>query len=317
LPGRWIAEEEWPPRKSTYRRCVLTDDGLRPEGACATPRTVCSLQTVGKDAGAWCPFGGAPDQAGDQREDDAYSLVFDTTSLDASIEMLGAPIVTLDIASDEPIANLTVRLCDVHPSGASLRISYGVLNLTHRDGHETPTPLVAGCRYQVRMQLNDAGAVFPVGHRVRLALSTNYWPMIWPSPEKATLTIFGGSLELPVRLPHTIDAVPSLPEPETAPPERPTVLRRGVVYIDRIGLELGSKATSRFHVKDDDPLSAVVELSRTETISRGAWQVRIETATRLSCTPDAFLLRATLRAREGGDEIFHREWNHSVPRDLM
>jgi uncharacterized protein len=317
LPGRWIAEEEWPPRKITHQHFVLTDDGLRPDGTCATPRTLCSPQTVGKNAGAWCPFGGAPDQAGNQQEDDAYSLVFDTTSLDASIEMLGAPIVTLDIASDEPMANLTVRLCDVHPSGASLRVSYGVLNLSHRDGHEAPTPLVAGCRYQVRIQLNDAAAAFPVGHKVRLALSTTYWPMIWPSPARTTLTIFGGTLDLPVRIPHTIDTMPPLPDPEIAPPERPTVLRPGVVYIDRIGLELGSEARSMFHVEEDDPLSAVVELSRTETISRDAWQVRIETATRLSCTRDAFLLCATLRAHEGEDEILHREWNHSIARDLM
>jgi predicted acyl esterase len=32
--------------------------------------------------------------------------------------------------------NLAVRLCDVHPSGESLRVSYGVL--AHRDGHDIP-----------------------------------------------------------------------------------------------------------------------------------------------------------------------------------
>ena len=87
----------------------------------------------------------------------------------------------------------------MHPSGESLRVSFGVLNLTHRDSHETPSPLVPGQRYQVRIKLNDAGVVFPAGHRIRLALSTTYWPMIWPAPETATLTIFGGTLDLPVR----------------------------------------------------------------------------------------------------------------------
>jgi len=47
-----------------------------------------------------------------------------------------------------------------------------VLNLTHRDGHENPAPLAVEKRYRVRVQPNDAGAVFPAGHRVRLALST-------------------------------------------------------------------------------------------------------------------------------------------------
>ena len=125
--------------------------------------------------------------------------MFETAPLDTPIEILGAPVVTLDVESDRPLANLAVRLCDVHPDGASLRVSYRILNLTHRDGHDTPALLVPGHPYRVRIQLNDAGAVFPAGHRIRVALSTTYWPMIWPSPEKATVTVFGGTLDLPVR----------------------------------------------------------------------------------------------------------------------
>jgi putative CocE/NonD family hydrolase len=317
LPGRWVAEESWPPAGLVSHRLLLTDDGLRPEGALGIPRPVSTPQTVGKDAGQWCPFGRGSDQPGDQREDDARSLVLETTPLDAPIEVLGAPVVTLDIASDEPIANLVVRLCDVHPSGASLRVSYGVLNLTHRDGHGTPAPLVAGHRYQVRIQLNDMGAAVPVGHKIRLAISTTYWPMIWPPPAKSTVTLFGGTLDLPIRAAKAIDALPPLPGPEMASPERPTVLRPGLVYLDRIGLELGAESQSTFQVNEDGPLSAVAELSRTETIARDAWRVRIETQIRLSCTSDAFLLRATLRAHDGSNEICHREWDRSVPRDLM
>ena len=198
LPGRWVAETSWPPAGSPYR-LFLTDEGLRPEGELCTGRPLSSAQTVGKHAGEWCPFGFSGDLADDQQEDDAQSLVFETSPLDGSIEILGAPVVTLEVTSDQPIANLIARLCDVHPSGQSLRVSYGVLNLAHRDGHETPAPLAPGKRYQVRVQLNDAGAAFPVGHKIRLALSTTYWPMIWPAPVKASLTILciGSSLNLP------------------------------------------------------------------------------------------------------------------------
>jgi predicted acyl esterase len=318
LPGRWVAEPSWPPPESKSHRLFLTDDGLRPERASLAARSVCSPQTVGKDAGSWCPFGRAADQAGDQRADDARSLVFETPPLDEAIEILGAAIVTLDVASDKPIANLAVRLCDVHPSAESLRVSFGVQNLTHRDGHEAPEPLVTGQRYQVRIQLNDAGAVFPVGHRIRLAFSTSYWPMIWPAPETATLTIFGGTLDLPVRPPQTADALLApLPDPETATPERPTTVRPGLVRIDRLGLALGMEGKFAFDIKDDDPLSATAEMKRTETIERDAWQVRVETSMRLSCTRDAFLLRASLRAWQGADQVCHREWDRSIPRDLV
>jgi hypothetical protein len=284
-------------------------------------RAVCSPQTVGKCAGNWVPFGRGHDQADDQREDDMRSLVFETPPLEAPVEILGAPIVTLDLASDRPMANVVVRLCDVHPSGESLRVSYGVLNLAHRDGYEKPAPLAIGERYRVRIKLNDAGSVFPAGHRVRLAISTAYWPMVWPGPERATLQIFSGTLELPVRPPAAADALLSpLPDPESAPPEKPTLLRRGDMHIeriDRIGLEIGTSGKRHYHVEDDDPLSAVAELQRTQTMSRDGWQIRIETQMRLSCTRDAFLLKASLRAYEGEQEVCHRQWDRTIARDFL
>jgi hypothetical protein len=249
------------------------------------------------------------------------SLVFETTPLDEPIEILGAPIATLDIASDRPIANLVVRLCDVHPSGESLRVSYGVLNLTHREGHEQPALLAIGERYRVRIQLNAAGSVFPPGHKVRLAISTAYWPMIWPSPETATVQIFAGTLDLPQRSPNAADAgLSPFPEAETASPEKPTISRRDgvrVERIDRIGLELGTQYKSEYQVEENDPLSAVAELRNTQTLSRNEWQIRVETQLRLSCTRNAFLLQGSLRAWEGANEMCHREWDRTIARDFL
>ena len=321
LPGRWVGEPTWPAPGQTPRRLFLTDAGLRSEPEPLSVRALSSPQTVGRCSGDWVPFGRGADQAGDQREDDLRSLLFETQPLESRIELLGATIVTLELASDRPIANLAVRLCDVHPSGESLRISYGVLNLAHRDGHERPTALAVGDRYRVRLKLNDAGAVIPAGHKVRLALSTAYWPMIWPSPEPATLSIFAGTLDLPVRVAQATDALLSpLPGPESAPPERPTLSHRDhmrIERIDRIGLELGTASTSQYHVEPDDPLSAVADLQRTQTMSREAWQIRIETRMRLACTRDAFLLQATLHALQGTTEVCHRHWDCSIPRDFL
>jgi uncharacterized protein len=321
LPGRWVAEPSWPAPGITRRRLILSDAGLRTDAAPLTVRALCSPQTVGKCSGDWVPFGHGHNQAGDQQEDDRRSLVFETQPLQAPIEILGAAIVTLELASDRPMANLAVRLCDVHPTGESLRISYGVLNLTHHDGHERPAALTIGKRYRVRIQLNDVGAVIPAGHRVRLALSTAYWPMIWPSLEKATLSIFAGTLDLPLRAAQATDALLApLPGPESAPPERPTLSRRGemrIERIERIGLELGTASKSQYHIEPDDPLSAIAELRRTQTMARESWQIRIETRTRLACTRDAFLLQGTLRAFEGAMEVCHREWDRAIPRDFL
>ena len=238
------------------------------------------------------------------------------------IEILGAAIVTLDVASDKPIANLVVRLCDVHPSGESLRVSYGVLNLTHRDGHEKPALLAVGQRYRVRIQLNDAGSVFPAGHRVRLAISTAYWPMIWPSPEKATLLISGGTLDLPVRAPRTTDALLTpLPGPESAPPEKPTISRR-----DRYAYR-----AHRPHRPRVGHAGRIRSFTSRRTTHSAQWPncdgrgrcrgTHGKFASRRRCgSPagrDVFLLQGSLRAWEGANEVCHREWDRSIPRDFV
>lgn len=95
----------------------------------------------------------------------------------------------MTLASDSPVAQIVVRLSDLLPSGEVLRVSYQVLNLTHRDGHETPTPLQPGEPTRVRVRLNDCGHRFAAGHRIRLSVGTAYWPIIWPAPFAATLTL--------------------------------------------------------------------------------------------------------------------------------
>jgi hypothetical protein len=135
------------------------------------------------------------------------------------------------------------------------------------------------------------------------------------------LLILDGTLDLPIRQPRNTDTLLSpFPDPETAPPEKPTIVRRDdmrVERIDRIGLELGTHSESRFHVEEDDPLSATAELRRKLTISRDAWRIGVETQMRLSCTRDAFLLQGSLRAWEGDNEVCHREWDRSIARDFL
>jgi len=209
----------------------------------------------------------------------------------------------------------------VHPSGESLRVSYGVLNLTHREDHEHPARLAPGERYRVRIKLNDAGSVFPPGHKVRLAISTAYWPMIWPSPETATVTMLAGTLDLPQRPPNVADArLAPFPEPQTAPPEKPTISHRDGVRIeriDRIDLESGTQDKTEYRVEENDPLSAVAELRHTQTLSRNEWKIRVETRLRLSSTVNAFELQGSLRAWEGANEVCRRDWDRSVPRDFL
>ena len=81
--------------------------------------------------------------------DDENSLVFDSTPLESDIEILGYPIAKIRVSSNVPVAKLAVRMTDVPPEGKSWLVSYGVLNLTHRDSHEHPTALTPGEFYDV------------------------------------------------------------------------------------------------------------------------------------------------------------------------
>src|SRR5690606_30627165 len=91
--------------------------------------------------------------------------------------------------------------------------------------------LEPGRRYQVRVQLNGVAQAFPAGHRIRIALSTSYWPLAWPPPEPVRLTVHPeeSSLELPIRPIAESDEVPTplFGEPEGAPPLASRIVRPG------------------------------------------------------------------------------------------
>jgi uncharacterized protein len=343
-PGRWVAEETWPSPNIRPRRLHLNPGRL---SAAAEPETAlghCSRQYNGRAAGAWCPYA-MGDLDGDQQIDDGLSLLFDSAPLAAGCEILGAPVVELDLAVDRPLALIAARLCDVDGRGHSSRVTYGVLNLTHRDSHAEPTPLEPGRRYRVRLQLNDIAHAFPAGHRLRLALSTSYWPIVWPSPRPVTVTVFTGAsqLVLPERPPRAEDAA-LLPfgEPEGAPPPPMTTLAAGggsgsiwrhdlatdtaelatdhdagMERFDAIGIAAGLQISERYRIAADDPLSASAALAWTIKRERADWRVRVEARVELSSTADDFLVRQSLSAYEGENSLFAQHWERRIPRDLV
>ncbi len=345
-PGRWVAEPVWPAAGRAPQVLHLNLAGLQAQAAELQPLPVRSPQTTGLQAGYQCSYGLGPDLSDDQRLDDAQSLCFDTEPLALPLGLLGEAELELDITSDQPQALLAARLCDVAPDGSSLRLSYGLLNLSHRDGDANPQLLVAGQTYRVRIALCGLAQVLPAGHRLRLALSTSYWPIAWPSPASATVTIRCGAsvLRLPVRAPDTaVDAaLAPFAEPVGAPPValqetrarathhpldhidasspdgRVDLLRkrdRGAWRTTDTDVDYDTSGDLRFSVRPDDPLSAEQEITLTTTMGRAGWRIRTVAQTRIGCTADDFVLSARLQAWEGEDKVFERSWERQVPRD--
>jgi predicted acyl esterase len=333
-PGRWVAEHSWPsPEVETLTHAL-------PVGAGATIRGV---QAAGSEAGVWCSDGQSADLPGDQRPDDAFSLAFDLEPQADPLELLGFPGVVLELASDRPAALVCVRLCDVAPDGSSALVARGLLNLTHRESHEAPSPLEPGRRYEVRVPLDFTGQAVPAGHRLRVAVSPTYWPWAWPSPEPVTLTIFEAALELPVRVPRPEDAeLAPFGDPEHAPPleveavaSRPagrylsrdlgTGLVEQVFDWDLGGaqrfvlIDLLSEDSSHtvYSILEGDPLSARVEFRASTGMARGDWRARAEVESTMSADSESFYVTTALSAFEGGARVFTRTWDFSFPRDLV
>ncbi len=343
-PGRWVAEPEWPSAHIRPRAYTLVRGCLEPEGGGAAEETL-RLQSplsVGLFAGKWCSYAAPPDLPHDQRQEDGGALVFDTAPLDEPLEILGPPAVELELSVNKPVAMVAVRLSDVAPDGEATRITYGLLNLTHRDGHERPKGLVPHERYRLCVQLNDIAQHFPQGHRVRVALSTSYFPLAWPPPAKVTLTVYTGAsrLVLPCRDPRGSDAeLRPFGEPEAAPTTPVTVLEpqdhrwtvirdlaqdvstlevlidNGLVRYQETGMEMGTRTAEWYRYCRGDYDSFRGEVKATWRLRRGGWSVRSETHTVLTSDVHDFHIHATLDAFEGERRVASREWAVTIPRD--
>ncbi|MEG8036433.1 CocE/NonD family hydrolase [Sphingomonas sp. LR61] len=325
--GRWVGAEAWP-SAATHRR-ALPLATLR--GGEDGPVVVRSPQHTGADAGRFFPFGNATDLPPDQRAEDGRSVCFDLP-VGRAFDLLGNALVTLSVTSDQPRATLTVRLCDVAPDGSSTLVTRGVLNAAKRDGMDRNDPLVPGEPASLPVQLVATGHRFAAGHRLRIAVSSSYWPWVWPHGTKATVTIDPTASEvcLPVWTRDTDDDV-RFAEPERSTPlaiERVVPTEQlpqrtvthdvetgewtldvdpgyggGRVYPD--GLVFSEDARETYRIRSDDPNSAVASSRWAIGLEKPDWSARLETSSEVTADAEAFHVVNTVRAwaRDGGADV--------------
>jgi len=342
--GRFVGEAIWPSPNIERRAFAVSEAGIDRFSPPSTIK-VRSPCWTGAAVGEWMGTGAPNEAPADQRLDDGFSHCFDSLPLEARLEFLGAPEIEFEIASDKPLAQLCARLCDVAPDGRSRRVSYGVLNLAHRDSHAEPSAMTPGRFYLIRLKLNDCGFAFAPGHRIRLAISTAYWPLIWPASELATLTIkLPGKLTLPVRPIRLDEPTISFAPRETAADAPKSKLGAGQVErrasfdlarnlatyetiaegglfgegayrYDEIDTTISHDLKRRFSIAADDPLSARYELEQSYDMGREGWRIRIETRLALSATRTHFLVEAELKVYENGAPARTRAFAETIARD--
>ncbi len=342
-PGRWIAEPSWPSpyvRDNIYYLNEGTLDSLPGETAALT---LTGLTHHGLESGGWGGHGSPGDFAGDQRGADGECLTFTSRPLPEAVNLLGRPELRLTLKVDQPLALVAVRLCDVAPDGRSTLVTWGLLNLTHRQSHEEPVPLVPGQTYTVTVPLNLMAYRIPAGHRWRVGVSPTYMRHAWPSPRPVTLTLLAGEgcwLTLPERpfqptddqLPAFLPAEISPPEPIKAlrPEQRRQTIERDIInstttFIDfqdsgRIrytnhDLELDDISTRTLSVRDNEPLSMKQTVTYRLEYKREDWQVVMETESELTADATHFYLTNTLIAYEGQTQIFNKRRTKQIARN--
>ncbi|MFD2340428.1 CocE/NonD family hydrolase [Clavibacter tessellarius] len=345
--GRWVAAPSWPPPASVAAQPVLPLTVFHGPAAAGDAVVVRSPQRTGLDAGRFFPFGNATDLPPDQRAEDGLSVCFDLL-LDEPLDVLGNVLVDLAVTSDLPDANVVVRLCDVAPDGASTLVTRGALNLNKRIDRARIDPMVPGEEAVVRVPLVSTGHSFPAGHRLRIAVSSAYWPWIWPHAREATLAVAPSrsAVTLPVwtraeddgvRFEEAVQATPiaieripddsGLPERsvshDVATGEWTLDVDPGYggsrVYPD--GLVFTESSRETYRITEGDPTSAVAESRWAIGLEQPTWRARLETTSRVTADADAFRVVNTLRAwaRDGGPDapevlVAERVFDDLVPR---
>ncbi|MGI9390240.1 MAG: CocE/NonD family hydrolase C-terminal non-catalytic domain-containing protein, partial [Boseongicola sp.] len=196
--------------------------------------------------------------------------------------------------------------------------------------------LEPGVPIHTTIDLDNCAYRLPSGHRMRVAVSTAYWPFIWPARIANGVSITAGEIHLPVLedVSKTID----FPPPESAPAWRATELRaakmtretevrpdgkrvikivtdNGEMRDQNHGLATGSMCYEEWSIHPDDPLSAKGSFDWVETLSRGDWSVHTHCTASLTSSNDNWHARARIEAFEGETLIYSKDFTKDIPRD--
>lgn len=190
--GEFRESTTWPPadaKPTTFHfapggRLVTVAPG-RPE---VVRYTVDFAATTGKATRWTTQFDTDPDYR-DRRQEDARLLTFDTAPFGADMEIVGTPVLTLDIATQSADPVVHAYLEDVAPDGTVSYLVEGQLRLVNRKPADPATlpydqgpapksyrradaqPMVPGRFERLEFALFPVAARIAKGHRLRLAIA--------------------------------------------------------------------------------------------------------------------------------------------------
>lgn len=343
-PGRWVADPSWPSPNVSELSLGLAPGKLSFGAGEPAELTIRSPQDHGITAGAWCPYGVVPTLPTDQRAELGAQLAFDTDVLAEDIDILGFPELEVKLASDKPVAQLAATLSLVAPDGAATRISFGVLNLTHRHDHLDLQPMQPGVPEVVRMKFRSTGQKLPKGYKLRLGIATAYYPIVFPAPENATLTVHTAEsrLILPKRVATTELPVAEFERAESATPMVSTQLVKAEPFVRDVthdgatgittyrtindagrfqhphtGMIQRQHNTETYSVNPADPNTAVAICTWNKEFAReDGWQVTLSCKATVRALRDVWRMETEFTATCGDEVVKQESRSRDFPRDL-
>ena len=194
-PNRWYAEEDWPLPQTVWTDLYLSGGGQanssRGDGVLSwEPPATGNSDTYTYDPNdpTPSPYGdhghiqGAVDASESALRDDV--LVYQTQVLTEPLEVTGPIEATLYASTSARDTDWMVRLVDVGPDGSAMLLAEGIMRARHRDpdneGRFNSTKLSEiepdeVYRYTLGFW-RVTGNVFDVGHKIRVEISSSYYP---------------------------------------------------------------------------------------------------------------------------------------------
>jgi len=332
IDGKWIGLDRWPLEASGT---TFFADDRNLSGAPAGSESEVVLDsplTLGVTGGEWCPLdagGNGPEFASDQRADDGQSWCLDTKPLETPLHLVGHARLRLRLSFTGERALLVIRLNEIKPDGTSARVTFTARRLQRPDG------VAPDEAFEVIIPINAVAHRFSPGSRLRLALSTSYWPMFWPEAADTAIRLVPDSLEfflpgMPAEADHTQpdfgETLHAKPVPSTtivAPEYKRYVLTNqasGKVHlysedtpstwtID--GLSISNRYDHDYSILPHKSGSARAGFQFAQSYEREGWKVSIETDTQAFRENGKLVLTSRFTAHEGEEKVFERNWIHS------
>lgn len=188
----WRDEQEWPLARTEYTVLYLDAEGmLSAQKPTATDGTDTytyhpddPFPTVG--GATFLPGLTVSDNAGPRDQSTVGArpdvLVYSMEPLVEALEVTGPIRMTLYAASSVVDTDFVIRLCDVHPDGASRLLTEGIIRARFRNGFEQEAFLQPGKVYEFQINVGVTSNVFLPGHSISVMVSSSSFPRFTRNP---------------------------------------------------------------------------------------------------------------------------------------